>query len=92
MSNLDQSSNSKGGLRVGVQRFGRFLSGMVMPNMGAFIAWGLITAMFIPTGWFPNETLAQLVDPMIKYLLPLLIGYTGVRWCMVSVVVSWVPL
>ncbi|OMF64019.1 PTS mannitol transporter subunit IICB [Paenibacillus sp. FSL R5-0766] len=77
MSNLDQSSNSKGGLRVGVQRFGRFLSGMVMPNMGAFIAWGLITAMFIPTGWFPNETLAQLVDPMIKYLLPLLIGYTG---------------
>lgn len=77
MSNLDQSSNSKGGLRVGVQRFGRFLSGMVMPNMGAFIAWGLITALFIPTGWFPNETLAQLVDPMIKYLLPLLIGYTG---------------
>ncbi|MGN7413872.1 PTS mannitol transporter subunit IICB [Paenibacillus sp. SAF-068] len=77
MSNLDQSSNSKGGLRVGVQRFGRFLSGMVMPNMGAFIAWGLITAMFIKTGWFPNETLEQLVDPMIKYLLPLLIGYTG---------------
>ncbi|CAI6078565.1 PTS system mannitol-specific EIICB component [Paenibacillus sp. JJ-100] len=77
MSNLDQMSNSKGGLRVGVQRFGRFLSGMVMPNMGAFIAWGLITAMFIKTGWFPNETLAQLVDPMIKYLLPLLIGYTG---------------
>lgn len=77
MSNLDQTSNSKGGLRVGVQRFGRFLSGMVMPNMGAFIAWGLITAMFIKTGWFPNETLSQLVDPMIKYLLPLLIGYTG---------------
>lgn len=77
MSNLDQTSNSKGGLRVGVQRFGRFLSGMVMPNMGAFIAWGLITAMFIKTGWFPNDTLAALVDPMIKYLLPLLIGYTG---------------
>jgi PTS system mannitol-specific IIC component len=50
---------------------------MVMPNMGAFIAWGLITAMFIKTGWFPNDTLAALVDPMIKYLLPLLIGYTG---------------
>ncbi|WP_440111833.1 PTS mannitol transporter subunit IICB [Paenibacillus sp. QZ-Y1] len=77
MSNLDQSSNSKGGMRVGVQRFGRFLSGMVMPNMGAFIAWGLITALFIKTGWFPNESFAQLVDPMIKYLLPLLIGYTG---------------
>lgn len=77
MSNLDQTSNSKGGLRVGIQRFGRFLSGMVMPNMGAFIAWGLITALFIEKGWFPNADLALLVDPMIKYLLPLLIGYTG---------------
>lgn len=48
-----------------------------MPNIGAFIAWGFITAFFIPTGWFPNEKLASLVDPMIKYLLPLLIGYTG---------------
>ncbi len=63
--------------KVKVQQFGRFLSNMVMPNIGAFIAWGLITALFIPTGWFPNETLVQLVDPMIKYLLPLLIGYTG---------------
>ncbi|MCM3170660.1 PTS mannitol transporter subunit IICB [Paenibacillus sp. MER 99-2] len=77
MSNLDQTSNSKGGLRVGVQRFGRFLSGMVMPNMGAFIAWGLITALFIPTGWYPNATIEQLVGPIINYLLPLLIGYTG---------------
>ncbi|MGI8649614.1 MAG: PTS mannitol-specific transporter subunit IIBC [Rubrobacter sp.] len=66
-------------MRVRVQRFGSYLSGMVMPNIGAFIAWGLITAMFIPTGWIPNETLAQLVDPMITYLLPLLIGYTGGR-------------
>lgn len=60
-----------------IQRFGRFLSGMVMPNIGAFIAWGLITALFIPTGWTPNENLAALVGPMIIYLLPLLIGYTG---------------
>ncbi|MTI60381.1 MAG: PTS mannitol transporter subunit IICB [Firmicutes bacterium] len=60
-----------------VQNFGRFLSGMVMPNIGAFIAWGLITAFFIPTGWTPNESLGNLVDPMILYLLPLLIGYTG---------------
>lgn len=66
-----------GGAKVGVQKFGRFLSGMVQPNIGAFIAWGLITALFIASGWFPNETLAQLVDPMVKYLLPLLIGYTG---------------
>jgi len=50
---------------------------MVMPNIGAFIAWGFITALFIPTGWFPNEQLSQLVGPMIKFLLPLLIGYTG---------------
>jgi len=63
--------------KVGVQSFGRFLSGMVMPNIGAFIAWGFITALFIPTGWLPNENLASLVGPMITYLLPLLIGYTG---------------
>lgn len=70
-------SASSGGIRVGVQKFGRFLSGMVMPNIGAFIAWGIITALFIPTGWAPNSELAKLVDPIIKYLLPILIGYTG---------------
>ena len=66
-------------LRMRVQKFGSYLSGMVMPNIGAFIAWGLITALFIPDGWLPNETLAQLVDPMITYLLPLLIGFSGGR-------------
>ncbi|MED0686995.1 PTS mannitol transporter subunit IICB [Anoxybacillus ayderensis] len=65
------------GFRVKVQRFGSYLSGMIMPNIGAFIAWGIITALFIPTGWLPNETFAKLVGPMITYLLPLLIGYTG---------------
>ena len=60
-----------------VQVFGRFLSGMVMPNIGAFIAWGLITALFIPTGWCPNETINALVSPMSTVLLPLLIAYTG---------------
>ncbi|WP_280157752.1 PTS mannitol transporter subunit IICBA (plasmid) [Priestia aryabhattai] len=63
--------------KVVVQKFGNFLSSMVMPNIGAFIAWGLISAFFIPTGFFPNGKLAQLVDPMVTYLLPLLIGYTG---------------
>ncbi|MEZ9705716.1 PTS mannitol transporter subunit IICBA [Vibrio breoganii] len=63
--------------KIKVQNFGRFLSNMVMPNIGAFIAWGFITALFIPTGWIPNETLAAMVGPMITYLLPLLIGYTG---------------
>lgn len=60
-----------------VQVFGRFLSGMVMRNIGAFIAWGLITALFIETGWCPNEKLAQFVTPMSTVLLPLLIAYTG---------------
>lgn len=73
------SGNGGVSMRVRVQRFGSFLSGMVMPNIGAFIAWGLITALFIPDGWIPNERLAALVDPMILYLLPLLIGYTGGR-------------
>jgi PTS system mannitol-specific IIC component len=67
----------KTSLKGKVQRLGSFLSGMVLPNIGAFIAWGLITALFIPTGWMPNAYLGTMVDPMIKYLLPLLIGYTG---------------
>src|SRR5687768_15920367 len=64
-------------MRERLQQFGGFLAGMVIPNIGAFIAWGLITALFLPTGWIPNETFAKLVGPMIVYLLPLLIGYTG---------------
>ena len=65
------------GSRARIQKFGRFLSGMVMPNIGAFIAWGLITALFIPTGWIPNEKISALVGPMIVYMLPVLIAYTG---------------
>ncbi len=76
-------------LRVRVQKFGTFLSGMIMPNIGAFIAWGLITALFIKVGWFPVPELGGfgtnaegvpnvgLVGPMVNYLLPLLIAYTG---------------
>ena len=71
------SNENKNGFRVKIQRFGSHLSGMIMPNIGAFIAWGLITALFIETGWTPNAKLAELVGPMITYLLPLLIGYTG---------------
>ncbi|KLV22495.1 PTS family mannitol-permease II, BC component [Niallia circulans] len=71
------SDENKNGFRVKIQRFGSHLSGMIMPNIGAFIAWGLITALFIETGWAPNKELAKLVSPMITYLLPLLIGYTG---------------
>src|SRR5690349_2678230 len=64
-------------MREKIQGFGSFLAAMVTPNIGAFIAWGLITALFIPVGWIPNENFAKLVGPMINYLLPILIGYTG---------------
>ncbi|WP_285765833.1 PTS mannitol transporter subunit IICBA [Peribacillus sp. SI8-4] len=64
-------------IKVAVQKFGNFLSSMVMPNISAFIAWGLITALFIPSGFLPNESLAKMVSPMVTFLLPILIGYTG---------------
>lgn len=64
-------------LKLKVQKFGGFLTAMMLPNIGAFIAWGLITALFIPNGWFPNEELALLKTPMLIYLIPLLIGSTG---------------
>ena len=67
------------GMRAKVQRFGSYLSGMIMPNIGAFIAWGIITALFIPDGWLPNEKLATMVGPILTYLLPILIGFTGGR-------------
>ncbi|GAA5350244.1 PTS mannitol-specific transporter subunit IIBC [Streptococcus uberis] len=67
----------KSSLKVKVQKLGTALSNMVMPNIGAFIAWGVLTALFIPTGWLPNAEFAKAVGPAITYLLPLLIGYTG---------------
>ncbi len=76
MSTISKELNQNS-IKNSVQKMGKFLSGMVMPNIGAFIAWGFITALFIPTGWFPNEQIATMVDPMLKYILPVLIGYTG---------------
>lgn len=64
-------------MKAKIQTFGRFLSGMVMPNIGAFIAWGLLTALFIEKGWFPNEQLNSIVSPMLTYVLPILIAYQG---------------
>lgn len=64
-------------MKTAVQKFGKFLSAMVMPNIGAFIAWGLITALFIEAGWLPNEQLASIQSPMLTYLLPVLIAYQG---------------
>ncbi len=63
--------------RVGVQRFGTYLSGMIMPNIPALIAWGIFTAFFIDVGWTPNADLSTIVGPFIHYLLPIIIAYTG---------------
>ncbi|MBP1047703.1 PTS mannitol transporter subunit IICBA [Enterococcus sp. BWM-S5] len=70
---------TQGSIKVKIQQFGSFLSGMIMPNIGAFIAWGILTALFIPTGWLPNEQLNEITGPTINYLLPILIGFTGGR-------------
>lgn len=77
MTTTSADTKRPGGARVAVQRFGTFLSGMIMPNIPALIAWGIITAFFIPVGWTPNADLATLVGPIIHYLLPILIAYTG---------------
>nr|WP_208293526.1 PTS mannitol transporter subunit IICB [Zophobihabitans entericus] len=71
------STQTKPTVRAKVQAFGGFLTNMVLPNIGAFIAWGLLTALFIPTGWIPNEFFGELVGPTITNLLPLLLAYSG---------------
>src|SRR5215207_1763731 len=108
MASTATTAAPRQGARVHVQKFGTFLSNMVLPNIGAFIAWGLITALFIQSGWitligdkwfgytpgleadqYKYGFVSQLggwdgehtgiVGPMITYLLPILIGYTGGR-------------
>ncbi|WP_313629579.1 PTS mannitol-specific transporter subunit IIBC [Enterococcus italicus] len=76
MANSAQVEKKKG-VKAGAQKLGSYLSSMVMPNIGAFIAWGVMTALFIGDGWLPNERLATMVSPTLTYLLPLLIAYTG---------------
>ena len=68
-----------GFVKNNVQRFGKFLSAMVMPNIGALIAFGSLAALFIDTGWIPNEGFNSLVSPMLTYLIPILIASTGGR-------------
>lgn len=60
-----------------VQKFGKFLSAMVMPNIGALIAFGFLAALFIDTGWIPNKNFNTIVSPMLTYLIPILIASTG---------------
>ena len=78
-SPLESPSVRLAGVRVRLQRVGAFLSGMILPNIAAFLAWGLITALFTPGGWLPNARLATLVSPMLVTLLPILIGFSGGR-------------
>ncbi|ULG74633.1 PTS mannitol transporter subunit IICB [Macrococcus brunensis] len=70
-------AEQKSGIQRRVQAFGSFLSSMVMPNIAVFIAWGFLTALFIPDGWWPNKDLATIVDPTIHYLIPILIAFMG---------------
>jgi len=78
MSNFTPTATGSD-VRARIQRFGSHLSGMVMPNIGAFIAFGFITALFIPDGWTPNAALAEMVGPLITVLIPTLVAYTGGR-------------
>ncbi|GAA1181257.1 PTS mannitol transporter subunit IICBA [Nesterenkonia xinjiangensis] len=73
---------SPGGLRVGVQKVGSFLSGMIMPIIPALIAWGIITAVIVNVDEFTEGTAAtdafgEIIGPMIHYLLPILIAVQG---------------
>jgi len=89
--NAEVGASRTGGARVAVQKFGTFLSGMIMPNIPAFIAWGFITALFIEKGWIPVAGLGGfgndasgapntgLVGPMIRFMLPILIANQGGR-------------
>jgi len=74
------------GARARIQRGGAFLAGMVMPNLGAFIAFGLITTLFIPDGWvnkiagtqtLVSGQMSAVVGPLIVILIPILIAFTG---------------
>lgn len=76
-ANTPATEKKKFNLKAGMQSFGTKLSGMVLPNIGAFIAWGLITAIFLKGGWLPNAQLAKMITPMVTYLLPLLIAFSG---------------
>lgn len=77
MESVTSKKSSSGNVLSKIRKFGGYMSGMVMPNLGAFVGWGLMAALFIPNGWLPNENLAQMVGPILNYLFPLLIGYTA---------------
>lgn len=75
----NQNCKKKSSLKTKIQQLGTRLSGMIMPNIAAIVAWGLIAALFMAQGWFPNAKIAQLIDPMLHYMIPILIAYVGGR-------------
>ncbi|MBM0047103.1 PTS mannitol transporter subunit IICBA [Anaerococcus sp. mt242] len=77
METTQLNNKKSSGFQARFQKIGGYLSRMVIPNIGAFIAFGLITAIFLETGWYPNETIIKLKDPLLRSLLPILIGYSG---------------
>lgn len=77
MENTQLNNKKSSGFQAKFQKFGGYLSRMVIPNIGAFIAFGLITAIFLETGWYPNDRIAELIGPLLQNLLPILIGYSG---------------
>ncbi|MFT9203262.1 MAG: PTS mannitol transporter subunit IICBA [Liquorilactobacillus satsumensis] len=76
---MEAKVSKKKTLKTQIQKLGTSLSGMIMPNIAAIIAWGLVTAIFMAAGWFPNKQIATLITPMLNYMIPLLIAYVGGR-------------
>lgn len=66
-------------MKNSVQRFGKFLSAMIMPNIGALIAFGFLAAFFNGSGWIPHEGFATIFSAILVYLIPILIASTGGR-------------
>ena len=66
-------------MKNSVQRFGKFLSAMIMPNIGALIAFGFLAAFFNGSGWIPHEGFATIFSAILVYLIPILIAFTGGR-------------
>lgn len=64
-------------MKNSVQRFGKFLSAMIMPNIGALIAFGFLAAFFNGSGWIPHEGFATIFSAILVYLIPILIASTG---------------
>lgn len=67
---------------------------MVIPNIGAFIAFGLITAFFLETGWTPNEKLDQAIDGKVPSGFEMIINnfsvgiFGGILCCLAYLVVG----